>query len=64
MIIAINFEYIILGLLIRLIEKKKIPVYLKIRDLKLIDILSTPSVVRKINHAKYKSYVNKKFHEK
>ena len=31
---------------------------------KLIDMFSTPSVVRKINNANYKSYVNKELNGK
>ena len=34
--------------------------YLKIMEWKLIDMVSTPTVVRKINNVKYKGYVNKK----
>ena len=37
--------------------------YLKIIEWKLIDMFSTPSVVRKIHNANYKGYVNKKLNE-
>ena len=37
--------------------------YLKIMEWKLIDLLSTLFVVRKINNAIYKRYVNKKLNE-
>ena len=33
--------------------------YMKIMELNLINMLFTPSVVRKINNANYKGYVNK-----
>ena len=36
---------------------------LKIVEWKLIDMFSTPSVVRKINNANHKGYVNKKLNE-
>ena len=36
---------------------------LKIIEWKLVDMLSTPILVRKINNAKYEGYVKKKFNE-
>ena len=62
-IIGINFRSIIIGFLIRLIKKSKMPEYLKIMEWKLIDMLSTPTFVRKINNANYKGYLNQKSNE-
>ena len=39
------------------------PEYLKIMEWKLIDMLSTPTFVRKINNANYKGHLNQKSNE-
>ena len=43
--------------------KNEILEYLKIMDWKLIDMISYPAFVRKIKHANYKGYVNKKLNK-
>ena len=50
---------IILGLLTRL-TKNKMLAYMKVVEDKLIDMFSTPTVIRKIKDVNYKGYVHDK----
>ena len=50
---------IILGLLTRL-TKNKMLAYMKVVEDKLIDMSSTPTVIRKIKDVNYKGYVHDK----
>ena len=56
---ATNLMNIILGLLTRL-TKNKMLAYMKIVEDKLIDMFSTPTVIRKIKDVNYKGYVHDK----
>ena len=51
---------IILGPQIRLIQENEMLKYVKIMEWKLIDMLFTPTVVRKLNNVNQKGYVKKK----
>ena len=53
---------IILGLLTRL-TKNKMLAYMKVVEDKLIDMFSTPTVIRKIKDVNYKGYVHDKLWE-